>query len=121
MAQTPLIEEAKEHRRPHAEGGEHGAHPTEAQYIKIALILAAATAIEVGLYYTKFDQQLTNAVLIVFAGFKFVMVAAYFMHLKFDNRILRRLFITGFVLACFCYLAYLWTLGVFQLDFLPWA
>lgn len=92
---------------------EHGAHPTEAQYVKIALILACVTAAEVGLYYTKFSQALTNSVLLVMAAFKFVMVAAYFMHLKFDNKILRRLFTTGFVLASFCYIAYLLTLGVF--------
>ena len=95
------------------EHGAHGAHPTEAQYIKIALILAAVTAVEVGLYYTKFSEALTNTILIALAAVKFVMVAAYFMHLKFDNKLLRRLFITGFVLAAFCYLAYLMTLGVF--------
>ena len=103
----------------HAEPGDHGdhddhaGHPTEAQYIKIALILAAITAAEVGLFYTKFSESLTNATLIVMAAVKFVIVAAYFMHLKFDNKILRRLFITGFVLATFCYFAYLMTLGVF--------
>jgi cytochrome c oxidase subunit 4 len=110
----PLVEEAIEHRRPHAEGGEHGAHPTDAQYVKIAVILAVVTGIEVGLYYTKFNQTATNAMLLVLAGIKFVMVAAYFMHLKFDNHILRRLFMAGFFLATFCYLAYLVTLGVFR-------
>jgi cytochrome c oxidase subunit 4 len=118
---SEAVEEAQEHRRPQAEGGEHGAHPTEAFYVKIAMILASVTALEVGLYYTKFNQQATNAVLIGLAALKFVMVAAYFMHLKFDNRILRRLFVTGFVLASLVYLAYLWTLGVFKLSFLPWA
>ena len=118
---SELLEEAKEHRRPHEEGGEHGLHPTEATYVKIALILGLLTLIEVGLYYTKFDQQATNAVLLVLAGGKFAMVAAYFMHLKFDNRILRRLFTAGFVLAAFCYVTYLWTLGVFELNFLPWS
>lgn len=92
---------------------EHGAHPTEAQYIKIAIILAIVTAVEVGLYYTRFSEALTNSVLLALAAIKFVMVAAYFMHLKFDAKILRRLFVTGFVLATFCYVAYLMTLGVF--------
>jgi cytochrome c oxidase subunit 4 len=118
---TEAIEESEAHRRPHAEGGEHGAHPTEATYIKIAMILAAVTGIEVALYYTSFNQQATNAMLIALAGIKFVMVAAYFMHLKFDNKVLRRLFTTGFILASLCYVAYLWTLGVFKLSFLPWA
>ena len=110
---TPLAQEAEEHGRPHAEGGEKGAHPDEAKYVKVAVILAVVTAVEVGLYYVKFSQAATNAFLLVLAAIKFVMVAAYFMHLKFDSRILRRLFITGFVLATFCYMAYLLTLGVF--------
>ena len=92
---------------------EHGAHPTDALYIKVALVLAVVTAVEVGLYYTKFSPVATNLALMVLAGIKFVMVAAYFMHLKFDNKLLRRLFITGFVLAASVYVAYLLTLGVF--------
>ena len=91
---------------------EHGAHPTEAKYVKVALVLAVLTAVEVGLYYTKFSEAATNAALILLAAIKFVMVAAYFMHLKFDNKLLRRLFVTGFVLAVSVYVAYLLTLGV---------
>lgn len=107
------LEESELHRRPAAEGGEHGAHPTELFYIKIAIILAVVTGVEVGLYYTDFGDAATNGALLVLAAVKFVMVAAYFMHLKFDNKILRRLFITGFVLAVLVYIAYLVTLGVF--------
>jgi cytochrome c oxidase subunit 4 len=92
---------------------EHGAHPTEAKYVKVALILAVLTAIEVALSYTKFPEAATNAALLTLAAVKFVMVAAYFMHLKFDSKLLRRLFITGFVLAASVYVAYLMTLGVF--------
>jgi cytochrome c oxidase subunit 4 len=33
------------------------------------------------------------------AAVKFGMVAAYFMHLKFDGLLLRRLFVTGIILA----------------------
>ncbi len=95
------------------EAEEHGAHPTDAQYVRIALILAVVTGVEVGLYYTKFSRTTTNLALMVLAAIKFVMVAAYFMHLKFDSKLLRRLFITGFVLAVGCYVAYLMTLGVF--------
>jgi cytochrome c oxidase subunit 4 len=91
----------------------HGAHPTEVFYIKIAAILAVVTLIEVGLYYTDLGVALTNTMLLALAGLKFVMVAAYFMHLRFDSRILRRLFTSGFVLAATVYIAYLLTLGVF--------
>ena len=109
----PLTQEAVEHSRPSVEPGEHGAHPTDAQYIRIAFILFIVTGLEVGLYYLKINQGITNGFLLGLAAIKFVMVAAYFMHLKFDSRILRRLFITGFVLATLCYIAYLLTLGVF--------
>lgn len=101
------------HDRHDGEHDTHAGHPTEAQYVKIALFLAVVTGIEVGLFYTSFSEVATNVTLLVLAGVKFVVVAAYFMHLKFDNPIVRRLFITGFVLACFCYIAYLVTLGVF--------
>ena len=108
-----LVDRIEEDHAPEEAAG-HGAHPTEAQYIKIALILAAITAAEVGLYYTKFSEAATNGALLGLAACKFIIVAAYFMHLKFDNKLLRRLFITGFVLASFCYIAYLLTMGVFQ-------
>ena len=106
--------EADHEVEPAGDHGDHGAHPTEAKYIKIAVILAVVTAVEVALYYWSFSNEAANnAVLLVLAAIKFVIVAAYFMHLKFDNKLLRRLFITGFVLAAFCYIAYLLTLGVF--------
>ncbi len=107
---------------PQGDHADHAGHPSEAKYIKIALILGAVTAVEVALYYWSFSNEAANnAVLLVLAAVKFVIVAAYFMHLKFDNRILRRLFIAGFVLATSVYVAYLWTLGVFEASFLPWA
>ena len=46
----------------------------------------------------------------VLALIKFAMVAAYFMHLKFDSPLLRRLFITGIVLAGVVYTVALVTL-----------
>lgn len=92
---------------------EEHAHPSEGLYIRIALVLAVLTAIEVGLYYTDFGEKLTNGMLLLLAAGKFVLVAGYFMHLKFDSRILRRLFASGFTLAVLVYIAYLMTLGIF--------
>ena len=89
------------------------AHPSDWAYVKIALLLAAITAVEVLLYYKNLGSA-NNYALLILSAFKFVMVVAYFMHLKFDNKVLRRLFITGFILAVFCYIAYMSTLGVFS-------
>jgi len=92
----------------------HVEHPTEAQYWKIFFLLFAITAVEVGLYYFSIPGvNLNNAALGVLAATKFVVVVGYFMHLKFDNKILRRLFVMGLVLAVLVYVAYLLTLGVF--------
>lgn len=92
----------------HAEHDAH-AHPSEAKYIKIALILGAITAVEVGLYYRSLPGASNNVALIVLALVKFAMVAGYFMHLKFDNHILRRTFTVGFILALAVYATVLFT------------
>jgi cytochrome c oxidase subunit 4 len=91
---------------------ERHAHPTDIFYIKVALGLALITAVEVLLYYRDLGAA-NNYALLFLSAIKFVAVVAFFMHLKFDNRVLRRLFITGFVLACIIYVIYMLTLGVF--------
>jgi cytochrome c oxidase subunit 4 len=97
------------------EGDAHAGHPSEAQYVLIAAILAGLTALEVTLSYLKVggSQGITNGALLVLAAIKFAMVAMFFMHLRFDHKLLRRLFVGGLVLALFVYLAYLLTLGAF--------
>ena len=92
----------------HAEHELHE-HPSDAQYIKIALILAVVTAVEVALYYWSLPGASNNVALLVLALIKFVMVVGYFMHLKFDNPILRRVFTFGFLLAFIVYAAALST------------
>lgn len=108
-----LVEEAAEHRRPVPEGGEHGAHPTEAQYIKIALILAVITGVEVAVSYAKGLGDGEAPLLLALAAIKFFLVGAYFMHLKADTRVLRRLFTTGIILALIVYVIVFLLLGVF--------
>jgi cytochrome c oxidase subunit 4 len=88
------------------------AHPTPLKYVGIAAILAIATGIEVGLYYINLPDKLFVALLLGLAFIKFSMVAAYFMHLKFDGRLLRRLFVTGIILAATVYTVALLTLNV---------
>ena len=87
-------------------------HPTDAFYIKVAVVLAIITAVEVVLYYRELGAA-NNYALLFLSAIKFVAVVGYFMHLKFDNKILRRLFVAGFILAILVYVAYMLTLGVF--------
>ena len=45
---------------------------------------------------------------------KFGMVAAFFMHLRFDNKLFRRVFLTGIILATSVYMIVLFTFHVFS-------
>jgi cytochrome c oxidase subunit 4 len=88
----------------------HGA--SDKQYIVIALILAALTAIEVSTYYIDFGP-LFMPTLFVLMIVKFVIVASFFMHLKFDNKIFTYLFYAGLLLAVAVYAGALATFKFF--------
>ncbi len=98
------------HADPHdaAHDAAHDDHPTEKKYWIIALILGVITAVEVALSYIDLGDAVAPMLLAGMVA-KFFIVASYFMHLKFDSRVARRLFISGLSLALFCYL------GVFMM------
>ena len=90
-------------------------HPTPAQYWKIAALLAVLTAIEVGIYYVhlEFDLGNLNTIsLLILATLKFVIVVAFFMHLRYEKSTLSRFFTGGFILAMCLYTVVLAALGV---------
>ena len=78
-------------------------HPGPRQYVVIAVILAIITAAEVAIYYVPALEDWLVPFLIVFSVLKFILVALYFMHLKFDSLIFRRFFLVGIVLAFFVF------------------
>jgi cytochrome c oxidase subunit 4 len=88
-------------------------HPEPRQYIVVAVVLAAATAFEVAVYYTSIPHPLLVAFLAFAAVFKFSLVVLWFMHLRFDSRIFRRMFLAGLGLALSVYSIVLVTFGVF--------
>ena len=94
----------------HEDAHEHGM--SDAGYIKIAIILALITALEVSTYYVDFGPLFMPSLLIMMVV-KFVMVVSYFMHLKFDSKIFSFLFYTGLGLALFVYIAALATFKFF--------
>ena len=75
------------------------AHPTPAKYTAIALILAEVTLVEVAIVYMKFLQPVLIPILLVLSAAKFAMVAMFFMHLRFDDRLFSVLFVGGLLLA----------------------
>ena len=75
------------------------AHPTPAKYVAIALILAAVTIVEVAIVYIDFLGGIVGPVLVILSAAKFALVAMFFMHLRFDNRLFSTMFVGGLLLA----------------------
>ena len=90
-------------------------HPSRSTYLEIAGILAVMTVVEVLLYVFRdaLGRSITTPALIILTVGKFVLVGAWFMHLRFDHPILRRVFIAGLALAAviFAVVAADWFLG----------
>ena len=95
--------------------GERIAHPSPFKYVIIFLILVVVTAIEIATSYL--EGSVTSGVivglLLVFGLVKFILVAAYYMHLRTDQPIFRRFFILGGVAAIVLYAVVLSSLHVF--------
>ena len=82
----------------------HKPHPTPKQYVQIAIILGVLTAIEVALYYTEdIVGVFTDPLLMILAIGKFVIVVGWFMHLRFENKLVTRFFVGGMILALFLF------------------
>lgn len=101
-----------------AHGAGHG-HPSDITYWKVGLFLAVVTGLEVSTYWwPESAHRFAGVALIIMMIVKFVTVVAYFMHLKFDALILRRLFVFGLLIAVAVYIGtltasvYWWNSGV---------
>ena len=106
--------EVEEHPGDDAEAHEHK-HPSDFQYVMIAMFLAIVTGAEVGLYYIKdLDFIVLAGLLLTLMVVKFATVAAFFMHLRFDSKLFRYFFMTGIGFATVCYLIVLTTFHVWS-------
>ncbi len=79
-------------------GAGHG-HPSQQVYLLIALILALATGLEVWVYYIDAIEDILLPILFALAAIKFVLVAGWFMHLRFDSTAFTAMFFGGLILA----------------------
>lgn len=87
-------------------------HPSDWQYVKIAIVLAILTALEVFTYFESVHHLGRNALvisLVVMMVAKIFLVVAWFMHLKFDNKTFTRLLVSGILLALGVYTVMLTT------------
>jgi cytochrome c oxidase subunit IV len=79
-------------------------HPTDRQYVVVAVILGVITALEVATYFIE-DLSTTALVISLFPMMtaKFAIVCGWFMHLRYDNPLFRRVFVFGLILAVVVY------------------
>ncbi len=96
----------------HEEG--HGLRPR--QYAMIGVILAVITVIELAVSYADISLSVMVPTLLFLSAVKFVMVVAFFMHLKFDSPLLSRVFTGSFLLAVVLFVA---VMIIFWFDKVP--
>jgi cytochrome c oxidase subunit 4 len=94
-------------------------HPSDLKYVKIAIILAVITAAEVSTYFWK-SAPTGTLVIVLFPMMiaKFAIVTGYFMHLKYDNPIFKRVFVFGLALATVVYMVALTAFNFFDDSYL---
>jgi cytochrome c oxidase subunit 4 len=96
----------------HAEPQHEVAHASDQTYVRVAIILAVITLVEVIIYYLPAVRGVLVPALLVLSIAKFLMVVGFFMHLKYDSRLFRFMFGSGLVITLGVYLALLamvWT------------
>jgi cytochrome c oxidase subunit 4 len=87
-------------------------YPRPRDYWVVALILGVITVAEVSVTYIDALDPAVAPLLLVMAATKFAIVVGWFMHLRFDAPLYRRLFLIGVILAPVLFGAVLFTFGV---------
>ena len=96
----------------------HHEHPSDWLYVKVALILAVITAAEVLTYvFNVTDTKVLVLTLFPMMIAKFLTVIFYFMHLKYDNPLFKRVFIFGLALAVVVFLIMISTFAFWTGDY----
>lgn len=80
-------------------------HPTAKTFVGVGAVLFAITGVEFGIVYLEGFGSIVVAVLFVLSAVKFFLVARYFMHLKWDGKLLGWAFAVGLLLATLITLA----------------
>ena len=78
---------------------EEHAHPGVGSYIRIALVLAALTVLEVFVYTQGWLGALMVPTLLGLAVAKFILVVGFYMHLRFDSVLFTFVFGFGLFIA----------------------
>jgi cytochrome c oxidase subunit 4 len=110
----PLSHDAHGNASPH----EH-THPDWGTYKWVALILGLITALEVWIYYLPSftSTKLFVPTLLFLSAVKFTIVVMFYMHLKYDAKLFRALFVAPLLLASFVMIGLLFLFGHFKISF----
>ena len=104
------------HAAPAAAHAPGEGHATVETYIKVAVALGLLTAIEIGaLYVPGLPSHVLVALLLVFSVLKFGLVVAFFMHLRYDSKLLTALFVGPLIIAMVIILALMALFGAYLL------
>jgi cytochrome c oxidase subunit IV len=76
-----------------------GEHATVGTYIRVALVLTVVTALEVGVIYVRRLAPIVVPLLLAMSAAKFALVVLFFMHLRYESRVLTFLFVGPMILA----------------------
>jgi cytochrome c oxidase subunit IV len=74
-------------------------HPGPREYVIVAVWLTVVTIIEVAIVYVDALRPVLVPLLLFLGFMKFILVVLWFMHLKFDSKLFRRLFAAGLAVA----------------------
>jgi len=101
-----------DHETPSSHAHEEHAHPGAKQYVAIAVVLLVLTVIEVAIFYIPALKGILVPTLLGLSALKFALVAAFYMHLKFDHRLFSWLFVVPMFFAVAVILALMVLFGV---------
>ena len=88
-------------------------HASVRTYLVVAAILGIVTAVEVAIFYVEALKPVLVPILLTLSATKFALVVGYFMHLKYDSKVFRGLFVGPLIVAIAIIVAMLALFGVF--------
>jgi cytochrome c oxidase subunit 4 len=95
-----------------AEVTHHRPHPTTKDYWKIAVVLAIITGAEIWVTYLPGLDAVVAPLLLTMGAAKFVIVVGWYMHLRYEERLMKNLFLIGLIAAPILFGAVLFSFGV---------
>ena len=86
-------------------------HPGAKEYLGIAVLLTVITAVEVAVFYIPAMKPMLVPTLLTLSAIKFMLVAMFYMHLKFDARLFSWLFVVPMIVIALIIIALLRLFG----------